>query len=261
MAEAVVVFDFDKTIIDCDSDNWVVEQFGLTDLFYQLMPTLPWNVLMDRMMEELHSQGRTTEDIAECLKRVPLHPKTISAIQSAHALGCELRILSDANHFFIEAILKHNGLVDCFLEINTNPVLVDEEGRLRILPFHDFVSSPHGCHLCPPNMCKGLVIESIRSNNDKKRFIYIGDGKGDFCPTTKLNEEDHVMPKKKYPLWEKIRSNSLLVKAEVHEWSDGEELERILLQLVANNNVASNSISAGYKVQTTPQAPSLSVVS
>jgi hypothetical protein len=24
MAKVVVVFDFDKTIIDCDSDNWVV---------------------------------------------------------------------------------------------------------------------------------------------------------------------------------------------------------------------------------------------
>jgi pyridoxal phosphate phosphatase PHOSPHO2 len=67
---------------------------------------------------------------------------------------CELRIVSDANLFFIETILKHLGLRDYFSEINTNPSFVDEEGKLRIFPYHDFHTSPHGCSLCPPNMCK-----------------------------------------------------------------------------------------------------------
>lgn len=42
----VIVFDFDKTIIDVDSDNWVVDELGFTDLFDQLLPTMPWNSLM-----------------------------------------------------------------------------------------------------------------------------------------------------------------------------------------------------------------------
>ena len=46
MAGVVVVFDFDKTIIDLDSDNWVVDELGATDLFNQLLPTMPWNSLM-----------------------------------------------------------------------------------------------------------------------------------------------------------------------------------------------------------------------
>lgn len=46
MAGIVAVFDFDKTIIDCDSDNWVVDELGATDLFNQLLPTMPWNSLM-----------------------------------------------------------------------------------------------------------------------------------------------------------------------------------------------------------------------
>ncbi|KAJ4951807.1 hypothetical protein NE237_028639 [Protea cynaroides] len=154
MAGIVVIFDFDKTIIDCDSDNWVVDELGFTQLFNQLLPTMPWNTLMDRMMSELHSQGITIKQIEECLKRVPLHPRIITAIKSAHVLGCDLRILSDANRFFIETILKHHGLMDYFSEINTNPSFVDEEGRLRIRPYHDFTSSPHRCNLCPPNMCK-----------------------------------------------------------------------------------------------------------
>ena len=46
MSGIVVVFDFDKTIVDCDSDNWVIDELGFTDLFNELLPTMPWNTLM-----------------------------------------------------------------------------------------------------------------------------------------------------------------------------------------------------------------------
>ncbi|MBA0836468.1 hypothetical protein Goarm_008681, partial [Gossypium armourianum] len=85
-AGIVVIFDFDKTIIDCDSDNWVVDELGATELFNQLLPTMPWNSLMDQMMKELHSKGTRIEDIAAVLKRSPIHPRIVEAIKSAHAL-------------------------------------------------------------------------------------------------------------------------------------------------------------------------------
>ncbi|KAL5728832.1 3'(2'),5'-bisphosphate nucleotidase [Ranunculus cassubicifolius] len=233
MAGIVVVFDFDKTIIDCDSDNWVLDNLGASDLFEELLRTMPWNTAMNIMMKELHSQGRTIQEIADILKTAPMDPKVISAIKSAHALGCDLRVVSDANVFFIETILKHHGLIDYFSEINTNPVFVDE-GRLRIMPYHDFTGCSHAS--CPPNMCKGLIIERIKASafaEGNKRFIYLGDGKGDFCPMTKLREDDFVMPRKNYPVWELICSNPSLIKAEIHEWSNWEEQEMILLQLIS----------------------------
>jgi hypothetical protein len=42
----VVVFDFDRTIIDWDSDNWVVTKLGAADAFKRLRPTMRWNPLM-----------------------------------------------------------------------------------------------------------------------------------------------------------------------------------------------------------------------
>ncbi|KAK1407787.1 hypothetical protein QVD17_39414 [Tagetes erecta] len=97
----------------------------------------------DRMMEE---QGTTIEDITNCLE---LDPQIISAIRSAHTHGCDLKLLSDANHFFIQTILKNHGIYDCFSDIITNPTFVDQQARLRILPYH---GSAHGCDLCPPNL-------------------------------------------------------------------------------------------------------------
>lgn len=188
------------------------------------------------MMMELHSNGKTTNEIAECLGRAPLHPRIIAAIKSAHALGCDLKVVSDANRFFIETILKHHGILGCFSEIISNPTVVDEEGRLKIFPYHDFTSSPHGCNLCPFNMCKGMIIDRIRDSicedGKKKRFIYLGDGKGDYCPSLRLFEGDHVMPRKDFPLLNRISRNPKLIKAKVHAWSSGEELEMVLLQLI-----------------------------
>ncbi|XP_054808137.1 thiamine phosphate phosphatase-like protein [Prosopis cineraria] len=230
----VVVFDFDRTIIDDDSDRWVVKEMGLTQIFNELRSTLPWTPLMDTMMKELHSQGIRTKDIAECLKKVLLHPSIIAAIKSAHALGCDLWIISDANMFFIETILEHHGILGCFSQVNTNPTHVDEEGRLHIIPFHNSSMAPHNCHLCPSNMCKGLVIDKIRGSlpEKKRRLIYVGDGTGDYCPTLRLEGGDFVMPRRKYPLWNRIFSNREQVNAQVHEWSSGEELEGVLSSLI-----------------------------
>ncbi|KAJ1411148.1 Pyridoxal phosphate phosphatase-related [Sesbania bispinosa] len=255
MAGIVAVFDFDKTIVDLDSDNWVVDELGFTHLFNKLQPTMPFNSLMDRMMLELHSHGKTIEDIVQVLQRIPIHPRIIPAIKAANALGCDLRIVSDANTFFIETILKHFGIRECFSEINTNPGYFNEEGRLKILPYHDFNKSPHLCNLCPPNMCKGLIIKKIQdsiSRVENKRFIYLGDGSGDYYPSLKLSDRDFVMPRKNFPVWDLICKEPSLMKAEIHEWSDGEEFERVLLKLINKISIEESAqfISADCKLQT-----------
>ncbi|GER47389.1 pyridoxal phosphate phosphatase-related protein, partial [Striga asiatica] len=148
---------------------------------------------------------------------------------------CDLRILSDANTFFIETIIEHLRIKHCFSEINTNPSHVDEKGCLRISPFVDFRAGPHGCPRCPPNMCKGMVIEKIQASIAKegsKRMIYLGNGAGDFCPSLKLRETHFMMPRKDFPVWELICENREVLRADVHESVNGEDMEIILLQLI-----------------------------
>jgi hypothetical protein len=70
---------------------------------------------------------------------------------------CSLHIVSDANSYFISTILRAHNLADCFSSVHTNPAEFDPSGALRVLPFHPQALPPHGCLLCPPNMCKVCV--------------------------------------------------------------------------------------------------------
>ena len=82
---------------------------------------------------------------------------------------------------------------------------------------------------------QGAIIERIQASvaaEGNKRIIYLGDGAGDYCPSLKLKESDFVMPRKNFPVWDLISNNPLLIKAKIHEWTDGEEQEKVLLSLI-----------------------------
>ena len=89
---------------------------------------------------------------------------------SGDVCRCDLRVVSDANTFFIETVLAHHGVLGCFSEISTNPARVDADGRLRISPFHDTAAAPHGCSLCPENMCKVWTVGQQISSDVQCHF-------------------------------------------------------------------------------------------
>ncbi|CAN6230912.1 unnamed protein product [Urochloa humidicola] len=253
----LVVFDFDKTIVDCDSDNWVVDALGATRRFDDLLRGLPWNTAIDAMMGELHKAGKTAEDVRACLRAAPLSPHVAAAIRTAHARGCELRVLSDANAFFVGTVLAHHGLAAFFSGTDTNPAHLDSAGRLRIRPYHDFASpsaAGHGCVLpsCPPNMCKGKVMERILREEEeaaaaagrrrRRAVVYLGDGKGDYCPSMKLGEGDYVMPRAGYPVCDLIAAAA--PAAAVRAWDGFEDLERVLLGIVDGKIARADAVAA-----------------
>uniref|UniRef100_A0A7I4BDY8 Uncharacterized protein n=1 Tax=Physcomitrium patens TaxID=3218 RepID=A0A7I4BDY8_PHYPA len=195
-----------------------------------LMEVLPWTQLMDTMMMELYSDGRTLKDIDMCLQMAPMEQEMVTSVKFAAELGCELQIISDANSHFIKVILEKHCLQSYFTKVHTNPALVAENGALRVLPSHPENNPPHGCKLCPPNMCKGLILDSVRlgsSENLNKRVIYIGDGGGDYCPSLKLIHGDHILARHGFPLLKFLKANIGSVKANLHEWTTARDVEKL----------------------------------
>ncbi len=99
-------------------------------------------------------------------------------------------IVSDANTFLIESILKHYELEKYFNAVHTNPSHFDENDQLRVRWHHDHqIKGHHNCSFCPKNMCKGSILEKLFQSNPMEtwtRIAYVGDGGGDFCPCLKL---------------------------------------------------------------------------
>uniref|UniRef100_A0A1D1XI66 Inorganic pyrophosphatase 1 n=1 Tax=Anthurium amnicola TaxID=1678845 RepID=A0A1D1XI66_9ARAE len=103
-------------------------------------------------------------------------------------------------------------------------------------------------------MWKDITLERIRSSTaGKKRLIYLGDEKRDYYSSLKLRGEDYVMPRKDFPLWELISNDPTQLKDQVHEWSNGEELERVLLHLT-NRSLSSQLLFTDCKLQTFPMS-------
>ena len=151
----------------------------------------------------------------------------IGAVRLARKLGYWMAIISDANSYFIEHILKSYNIEDCFDSIHTNPAFFENDGRLRVRPFHS-PESPHECCRCPVNLCKTKVLSSLQSKLDAVSVIYVGDGQGDVCPALSLSSAHSVFVRKGYSLHDYLTRPDIACAAKVYEWSDGADVRTLI---------------------------------
>ncbi|EIE23797.1 hypothetical protein COCSUDRAFT_41939 [Coccomyxa subellipsoidea C-169] len=195
----MVVFDFDWSLVEENSDTWVLDQLGATAIFKRLKATgMPWTQLMDISLLAAHEElGKGRQEILEACASVPFAACMQQAVKELAGRGCDLVILSDANSLYIDTILQHHGLQEHFKEVHTNRAYWEGDS-LRVLPHHQD-PEPHGCPNCPANLCKGKVMERLLLQQNYSRVVYLGDGPGDFCPSTRLGPRDFVLSREFYP--------------------------------------------------------------
>lgn len=168
-----IVWDFDWSLINCNSDTWVLDALDrdrgtATAITRRLREiTGGWTRQMDWALGELHAQGVTVEEIiAKLAADTPVLRGAYAAVNAvcaaAKASGVTQVIVSDANSVYIEAVLASSLLPrSAFAAVVTNPANVDADGRLRVRPHHPDAAPPHECGLCPKNLCKGAALEEL----------------------------------------------------------------------------------------------------
>ncbi|KAF9349292.1 hypothetical protein BGX26_012387 [Mortierella sp. AD094] len=226
-AKRLFVFDFDWTLIETDSDNWVFEH--LCEELYQeqleAVGKVQWTDLQQRLLGELFERGISREDIERTLSHIPFAPEMIEALKLMKSQGSELYILSDANTVYIETVLKTYNIDHLFTEIITNPAKFDERGRLNVVRFHGLDKEPHRCPLpCQPNLCKGREIQKLIDSQSWDQVVYMGDSTNDFCPSTRLQSKDVVLARRGLLLEKEIKENPQLVKANVVYWDNARDV-------------------------------------
>lgn len=218
----LVVWDFDWSLINENSDTWVLEQLLGPSKSEQLITqhrNRGWTQLMDMALGEVHAAGHSAEDIRGSLRRIPIHPGALEAVRAARTAGAEQRILSDANTVYIDAVLDDQQLCSAFAEVATNPARYEESGQLRVRA-HQPPGAPHGCELCPSNLCKGAVLDAWLAALAPSRCVYVGDGSGDFCPATRLRAGDVLLARQPPhdALLKLCRARPDAIQATVIEW-------------------------------------------
>lgn len=233
----LVVFDFDWTLVDQDTDFWILEtlDISLRRKMEDLMQTEEWTDNISARMKELHAKGFTREDVESALKNLPFHPAMLRTIRYLKSISSTVLCLSSANNVFIDVILEDNDIKDHFAEVITNPAKWDEgSGALLIRRRIEREDPQHNCpNKCYPNMCKGQELESFiaRQGGNFDRIVYLGDGSNDYCPLLSLRSSDYALVRKRRTLEGKVRATEGDLKCQVRYWDGAWEVEEFFKQL------------------------------
>nr|XP_006636589.1 PREDICTED: pyridoxal phosphate phosphatase PHOSPHO2 [Lepisosteus oculatus] len=227
--KALVVFDFDHTVVDDNSDTWVVRcvpEQRLPDWLVKTYQKGRWTEYMGRVLSYIGDLGVSEAEMRSLMETIPFTHGMMEVLsfvaQNKDAIDCI--IISDSNTVFIDWILRASNVQGAVDRVFTNPAWFDERGRLAVRCFHS-----HGCAHCPVNLCKRKALEDflasqLREGVRYRRTVYAGDGGNDLCPAKSLTEGDTVMPRKGYTLDKQLAANARtpsVLKARVVVWSSG----------------------------------------
>lgn len=152
----------------------------------------------------------------------------IDLLQFLDSPDIEVIIVSDSNSVFIDVWLSAFEVSHVIKTVYTNQACFDASGLLNISMYQ----SQSWCELCPENLCKGTVVTQHLKRRQEEGItfssvVYVGDGKNDFCPSTKLSEMDLVFARKGYYLEKMLErpEERKKVTADTFVWSSASEIQ------------------------------------
>ncbi|TKS69703.1 putative phosphatase phospho2 [Collichthys lucidus] len=232
--KTLMVFDFDHTVVDDNSDTWVIRCLPgqtLPDSVKKLYRKGHWTEFMGRVMNYIGDQEVSPEKVRSVMETIPFTAGMTDLLTfiSEHKSTIDCIVISDSNTMFIDWILCASGLQGAVDQVFTNPAKFNELGYMEVQCYHS-----HDCDRCPVNLCKKKVLELYLAEQsdggvEYERIFYVGDGGNDLCPTSCLRGHDVAMPRKGFTLekllakLESQEDNSSL-RAKVIAWSNGTEI-------------------------------------
>lgn len=121
----LVVFDFDETVVDCNSDTFInklAPDGGRIpdEMVDKFLTDRDWTAYMQQVFNYLHQNGVTQDAYKQCLATMPLVDSMKWLFDQLHSTQCketnklnkrfDVIIISDANTFFINYSLEVNGM-------------------------------------------------------------------------------------------------------------------------------------------------------
>ncbi|KAK2853457.1 hypothetical protein Q5P01_006118 [Channa striata] len=240
----LMVFDFDHTVVDDNSDTWVVRCLPDRKLPESVKNSYRkghWTEFMGRVMNYIGEQEVSPDKIRNVMETIPFTAGMTDLLtfilENKSTIDCI--VISDSNTMFIDWILRAAGLHTAVDHVFTNPAKFNELGCMEVRCYHS-----HDCNRCPINLCKKKVLELYLSEKSDKgveyeQIFYVGDGGNDLCPTSCLRGHDVVMPRRGYTLERLLakldeQEEDASLRAKVIVWSSGTEILQELKAVINN---------------------------
>ncbi|KAL1021748.1 hypothetical protein UPYG_G00017490 [Umbra pygmaea] len=165
--KTLVVFDFDYTVVDDNSDTWVIKCVPgqcLPDLVKNSYQKGRWTEYMGRVMTYIGDQNISQDTVRSVMETIPFTEGMIELLSYiANNKNMDSIIISDSNTVFINWILQAAGLQGAINRVFTNPATFDKHGYLEIECYHS-----HECTQCPVNLCKRKVLTDFLAETSER---------------------------------------------------------------------------------------------
>jgi pyridoxal phosphate phosphatase PHOSPHO2 len=231
--DLLFVWDFDWTIVNCNSDEYIPAAFLGTDETERRLraaisihgPTKWHNCISDiinQCMEECSCDDMDDDvdgkisKVLNVAAKMPYLADVRGALTDIHdckSLSTGQAIISDGNNSFIGAFVKDVGIEQYFthgIETNigvwtrskkdTPDDAADAEHKTTFSVVHQSSKyGGHSCKSCPPNLCKSQVLLDILNRTSsgttaaRPRVVYVGDGSNDACPALNVLGPNDVL--------------------------------------------------------------------
>lgn len=161
-----VVWDFDWSLINENSDTWIFEQLGqkqTKDIMADR--SLQWTQRCDRAALSLQVRDAVSvREITAAFADIPCFPENIEVIRQLHLHGVAQYIVSDANVVFIHAFLDaHKDLAKCFAGVFSNKAWLQARGEAQrdaVKWFENFEQPQKKNHLSDSDSTAAMIMQA-----------------------------------------------------------------------------------------------------
>jgi 2,3-diketo-5-methylthio-1-phosphopentane phosphatase len=229
----LLIFDFDETIVDKDSEEELLKLTFTKQQYDQIMSTINdldffegFNYYF-KLMKDI---GITLKDINNNLDKLELSPKMLDLFDyiGKNRAKFDVVILSSCIDYSIKNVLKHYGYINLVDQYLCTKAYVEQEksDKLLYVPKNQF---PHTCDICSASQCKSSELEKflkMKKYNKYEKLLYIGDGENDYCPSKKmLKKGDILFPRDEHRLYSKLKKTNFRdIICDVHPWKRADEI-------------------------------------
>lgn len=187
--DTLFVWDFDWTVVNCNSDEYIPGQFitddeelrrGFQEEFESPKNNKDWHACVEAMIRRaIDDHGATPSSLLQAARQMPYLKNVKDTLDDIHhhhhhhhhRNHTGQMILSDGNTLFIGAFLQEHGMVEHFThgvisnegfwsnDTNTNTNGGGETPPRLCVTHHSKPLGGHSCRRCPSNLCKTQALE------------------------------------------------------------------------------------------------------